>query len=68
MHSCLGDGKLLLSVQENVLDAVLQLLFFVPCSPCLSVCRMLVQLPGPKGHHGSSSFQAGSSGFMGTSS
>lgn len=47
MHSCLGDGKLLLSVQKRVLDAILQLLFSVPCSPHLCVCRMLVQLPVP---------------------
>lgn len=60
MRSCVVDGKLLLSVQEKVLDAVLQLLFSVPHSPC----RMLVQLRAPNGHHGSSTCQAGVSGFM----
>lgn len=64
MHSCLVDGKLLLSVQEKALDAVLRLLFSVSCSPCLCVCRMLVQLPAPNGHHGPSTSQAGASGFV----
>lgn len=64
MHSLLGDGKLLLSVQEKVLDAILQLLLSVPCSPCLCVCRMLVQLPAPNGHHGPSTCQAEASGFI----
>lgn len=68
MHSCLGDGKLLLSVQENV--GCCSAAFVLCALFSVSLCVQDVgAAPCSKWtHHGPSACQAGASGFVSTRS